>query len=235
MAARDVAGVAEVFWHGAGGRALFGSPVNITRAATRVLPVAIRDIPGLRTDHVAALLERIGGTPWNDGSPRRLRGCIVADAGKALVLVDGSDPDDERRMTVAHEVAHLILHYIQPRETAVRAFGPHILAVMDRLRPPTLGERFSSVLRAVPIEPFRHAMDRAPATQHEDLKEFEEDADDLAVELLAPWSELHAMHGASPSCLRERYGLPAGVAARLAGMIAPRQSSSGVLGMFVKK
>lgn len=235
MAAPDVAGVAEVFWHDAGGRALFGSPVDIARAATRVLPVAIREISGLRTDYVAALLGRIEGPPWADGSPRPLRGCIVADAGRALVLVDGSDPDDERRMTVAHEVAHLILHYIQPRETAVRAFGPHILAVMDRLRPPTLGERFSSVLRAVPIEPFRHAMDRAPGARHEDLEEFEEQADDLAVELLAPWSELRAMHGATPGGLRERFGLPASVAARLAGMIAPRQPSSGVLGMFVKK
>lgn len=137
----EVAEVAEIFWRRAGGRALFGSPVDIARAATRVLPVAVREIPGLRTDHVASLLGRIGGTPWNDGSPRPLRGCIIADAGKALILVDGSDAEDERRMTVAHEVAHLILHYVQPRQAAVRAFGPHILAVMDRLRPPTLGER----------------------------------------------------------------------------------------------
>lgn len=78
-------------------------------------------------------------------------------------------------------------------------------------------------------------MDRASATRHRNLADFEGEADDLAVELLAPWSELHLMHGTGPSLLRERYGLPAAVSARLAGMIAPRQPSSGVLGIFAKK
>lgn len=231
----DVADLARAFWEGAGGRSSFGSPADVARAAARALPVAVRTLPGLRTADVAALLGRIGSTPWHDASPRPLRGCIVADAGAALILVDGDDPEDERRMTVAHEVAHLIVHYLRPRARAERAFGPQILSVMDRLRQPTDGERFSAVLRAVPIEPFRHAMERGPSIQGRDVRAFEDAADDLAVEILAPWVELRAMHGAGPGDLRERFGLPASVASLLAAMIPTHGPSPGVLGIFARK
>ncbi|WP_157182264.1 ImmA/IrrE family metallo-endopeptidase [Methylobacterium sp. WSM2598] len=167
-------------------------------------------------------------------SPRPLRGCLVADAGKALILVDADDPEDEQRMTVAHEVAHLLLHYLKPREDAMTAFGSGIVTVLDRTRPPTLGERLSSALRNVPIEPYRHAMDRGTAHRRE-VDAMEDEADDLAVELLAPWRELQAMRGVRPGALRERFGLPAPVAARLAVLITPTSTTSGVLGLFGRK
>lgn len=234
MAAHRSEDVANAFWKRAGGRARFGSPANVERAAPRVLPVAVRRIRGLGTDAVSALLARIGANPWTDTSPRPLRGCLVADAGRALVLVDADDPADEQRMTVAHEIAHLLLHYLKPRQDAVTAFGPSIVAVVDRTRPPTLGERLSSALRNVPIEPYRHAMERGTARRRE-VNAMEDEADDLAVELLAPWRELQAMRGAGPGALRERFGLPAPAAARLAVLITPARASPGVLGLFGRK
>lgn len=234
MGAGDSAVVADEFWKMAGGRALYGRPVRIECAAPRVLPVAVRRIAGLHTGAVSELLARIGAPPWMDGSPRSLRGCLIADAGKALIFVDADDPDDEQRMTVAHEVAHLLVHYLQPRRAAVTAFGKDIVAVLDRLRPPHLGERFSAALRSVPIEPYRHAMDRNAATRRE-VSAMEDQADDLAVELLVPWNELHAIRGASPGARRERFGVPAAVATRLAVLAAPSRTTSGVLGMFGQK
>lgn len=234
MASHRKEDVAEAFWERAGGRARYGRPVEIELAAPCVLPVAIRRIAGLDTGAVASLLSRIGASPWLDGSPRTLRGCLIADAGKALILVDENDPEDEQRMTIAHEVAHLLLHYLKPREDATRAFGPGIVAVLDRTRPPTLGERLSSALRNVPIEPFRHAMDRS-AAHGRSVGVIEDEADDLAIELLAPWRELQVLRGAAPGLLRERFGLPAIVSARLAGLITPARTSSGVLGLFGKK
>lgn len=234
MAAHSSEDVADAFWGKAGGRARFGSPADVQRAAPRVLPVAIRRIQDLSTDAVACLLARIGAIPWADVSPRPLRGCLVADAGKALVLIDADDPEDEQRMTIAHEVAHLLLHYLKPREDAVTAFGPSIVAVLDRTRPPTVGERLSSALRNVPIEPYQHAMNRSAAHRPE-VDAMEDEADDLAVELLAPWRELQAMRGAAPGDLRQRFGLPAPVAARLAVLITPSRTSSGVLGLFGRK
>jgi hypothetical protein len=223
--------VAEAFWATVGGRSRFGRPVDIERAAARVLPVAVHRVSGLHTGAVADLLVRVGAYPWIELTPRLLRGCLIADAGKALILVDCDDAEDEQRMTVAHEVAHLVLHYLTPRERAVTAFGTGILAVLDRTRPPTPGERLSSALRNVPIEPYRHAMDRQP--RHARAVNFMEDeADDLAVELLAPWRELRDLAGAAPGTLREGFGLPAPVAARLAGLINAPGTSFGVLGLF---
>lgn len=231
MAAHRIEDIADTFWERAGGRICFGRPADVERAAPRVLPVAVRRVAGLSTGTVSDLLARIGASTSLDGSSRALRGCLVADAGKALILVDADDPADEQRMTVAHEVAHLLLHYLKPREDAVRAFGVGIVAVLDRTRPPTLGECLSSTLRNVPIEPYRHAMDRGTANRRR-VNTMEDEADDLAVELLAPWSELQAMRGAGPDALRERFGLPAPVAARLAILITPARASSGVLGLF---
>lgn len=232
MTRHSIEAVVEAFWDSAGGRARFGSPADVERAAMRVLPMAVHRVSGLHTGTVSALLRRVGADPWHDGASRSLRGCLIADVGKALVLVDRDDPEDEQRMTVAHEVAHLLLHYLKPREAAVQAFGPAILAVLDRTRPATLGERLSSVLRNVPIEPYRHAMERGHTRHAPSVAVMEDEADDLAVELLAPWRELQVLRGATPGALRERFGLPASVAARLAGLITSPRTSSGVLGLF---
>lgn len=226
--------IAEAFWESAGGRALFGSPVNVERAATRALPVGVHRVSGLNTRTVSNLLTRVAADPWFGGTPRPLRGCLIADAGKALLLVDGDDPEDETRMTVAHEVAHLLLHYLKPRNEAVKAFGLGILAVLDRTRPATPGEFMSSILRNVSIEPYRHAMDRRPLHARA-VNAMEEEADDLAVEFIAPWRELKHLHGVSPGLLRERFGLTALVAARLASLIRPSEIATGVLSLFRPK
>ena len=235
MARRSSEAIAEAFWRGAGGRARFGHPADVERAATRILPVAFHRIGGLHTGIIAELLARIGANPWFDGSPRMLRGCLIADSGKALILLDRDDPEDEQRMTAAHELSHLLLHYLTPREEALTAFGSGIIAVLNRTRPPTLGERLSSVLRNVPIEPFRHSMDRVGGRHTRSVSAMEDEADDLAVELLAPWRELRTLRGAAPSTLREKFGLPAPVAARLAGMIEVSETTSGVLDLFRQK
>lgn len=234
MARHSREAVADAFWSKAGGREKFGTPADIDRAAGRVAPVAIRRISGLHTDAVSAFLEQIDANPWFCVTPRLLRGCLIADAGKAIILVERDDPEDEQRMTVAHEVAHLLLHYLKLRDEAVTAFGQGIVAVLDRIRPPTLGEHMSSALRNVPIEPFRHSMDRLKSHTR-DVNTLEDEADDLAVELLAPWRELSRLKGATPGILRERFGLPAPVATCLADLIKPSGTSVGVLGLFGQK
>jgi hypothetical protein len=192
-------------------------------------------VPELTTSSVCALLDRIGADPWLDNAPRSLRGCLIADTGVALILVNENDPEDEQRMTVAHEVAHLLLHYLKPREEAVAAFGIGILAVLDRTRSPTHGERLSAILRDVPIEPFRHAMERRRPLFAGRVAEIEGEADDLAVELLAPWRELRSLSDPSAGSIRDRFGVPAPVAVRLAATLTPTRTSTGVLGIFRKK
>ncbi|NIA72048.1 ImmA/IrrE family metallo-endopeptidase [Pelagibius litoralis] len=145
-----------------------------------------------------------------------------------------NDPEDEQRLTIAHEVAHLLLHYLKPRKDAVAAFGPQILAVLDRTRSSTHGEKLSAALRDVPIEPFRHAMDRRQLHLAGRVAAMEDEADDLAIELLAPWREVRSMSDPSADSIRRHFGLPAIAAARLATMIQPTRTSSGVTALFGK-
>jgi hypothetical protein len=226
--------VAASFWQRAGGREQFGSPVNIGAASEKVLPVSVVPVTDLDTSAIGKILGRIGAAAWHDNSPRALRGCLIADAGAAIILVEANDSAEEQRFTVAHEVAHLILHYLGPREDAVMALGSGIIPVLDRMRPPTFGERLSAALRNFPMEPFQHAMDRTQR-HTERIEAIEAEADDLGVELIAPWRELQAGGILTPGAIRERFGLPPLVAAKLAAMISLPRTSVGVLGIFAKK
>lgn len=228
-------GVAEEFWRKAGGRARFGRPPAMEAAVSVALPVAIVKVDRLDTSTVAAFLLRTRSEPWLVGKERPLRGCLAADAGHAIIFVEKSDPEDEQRFTIAHELAHLLLHYLSPRQEALDHFGPKFSPVLDRLRPPTYGERMSAAMSGVPIEPFRHAMERNTSGASTAVQMIEADADDLAVEILAPWPELRRLGDASPASIRQEFGLPASVAGRLATLIAPPDISEGVIGLFRRK
>ena len=52
-------------------------------------------------------------------------------AGTAYCLVDANDPDNERRFTTAHELAHFLLDYAEPRRKAIEALGEGIVPVLD--------------------------------------------------------------------------------------------------------
>jgi hypothetical protein len=226
--------IAESFWRDAGGREGYGVPVDIAAAVSVALPASVVRMDGLHTEAVKRLILRIGASPWNDLSPRPLRGCLIADGGHALILVDGNDEPDEQRMTVAHETAHLIMHYFGPRARAATALGGSIRSVLDRARAPTSAERLSSALIGLSIEPFRHAMDRSDRHALR-VRAMEDEADQLGVELLAPWREIRAAGIVEPGAVRRRFGLPPVVAARMAGASVPTRTSMGVLGIFDRK
>ncbi|MFN8557423.1 MAG: ImmA/IrrE family metallo-endopeptidase [Dehalococcoidia bacterium] len=56
-----------------------------------------------------------------------------------MIIVDSSDAPDEVRFTVAHEAAHFLLDYEQPRARAVAALGAGALAARSTAtgRPPS--------------------------------------------------------------------------------------------------
>ncbi|MER3439575.1 MAG: hypothetical protein C4346_19370, partial [Chloroflexota bacterium] len=82
------------------------------------IPVAVVFMPALTLERVHNWLERRGVPYRVDCASRRLRGCLVAAGGHGVIFIEGADPDDERRFTLAHEVAHFLLHYQHPRERA---------------------------------------------------------------------------------------------------------------------
>jgi hypothetical protein len=217
--------LAEGFWRAAGGEWPF--PRDLEGAVPWALPLAVQQVPGLRVRDVEVWLNH-HAVPLRLRCPDRpLRGCLVAHAGRGVVLLDALDPADERRLTLAHEVAHFLLDYREPRRRAERRLGRGILAVLDGLRPSTLQERADAMLSGVRLGVCTHLLDRGPGGVWSAgaVADSEHSADRLALELLAPADEVWrrverrdrpARHAASVAAvvdaLHREFGLPAAVA-----------------------
>lgn len=175
------------------------------------------------------MLARLGVVADDNPVTRRLHGCVLAQGGRALILLDADDSEEERMMTLAHEASHLLLHYLEPRRRAVEALGPSILAVLDGDRQPTTVEALSAVLRGVTLTRFSHSLEHSPRRQDQ-VERLEDEADHLAIELIAPQAVLCRLRDRSPAALRVQFGFPASIAANLSASLAPTsRSPRGVL------
>jgi hypothetical protein len=229
---KAICSAAENFWAAAGGRGGYGSPVRIDAAVVRTLQVGIQRVAGLTMRNVELILHRAGISAALPGDARALRGCLIADVGVGFILVDADDSEDEQRVTIAHELAHFLLHYRALRQAALTGLGRHVVAVLDRTRSPTQAELFSSALRDLPLAPFRHAMVRAGAPARGQIAAMEAEADDLGIELLAPWRLVRALATPDPDTIATQFGLPPAMARRLATMATPSSTAMGVTGLF---
>jgi hypothetical protein len=218
-------------WTAAGGRGQFGEPVDLERAAVTALPLAVHRVADLNASSLMRTLARFGIQPFESGDERALRGFLVADVGVALILIDSNDPVSEQRVTLAHEIAHFLLHYVAPRRQAITAFGSRILAVLDRTRPASRSELFSSALRDVPIAPFRHAMVRHAGRADGQVTAMETEADELALELLAPRDLVRWMQS-NAEAIATRFGIPEHSARRLVAHGEDVTTTIGVEGLF---
>ncbi|MDQ3929710.1 MAG: ImmA/IrrE family metallo-endopeptidase [Chloroflexota bacterium] len=192
-----LARLADDFWHLAGGPGPF--PRDLSVVAPLALPVATRNVPRLSLADVRQWLQARGISHSIPSNDRRLRGCLLAYSGQAFILVDESDPERERRFTVAHELAHFLLDYREPRLKAIAMLGGEIAEVLDGLRPPTHTERLHSILGGVPVGLHVDMFERTPAGAYTSpaTLQAEERADRLALELLAPsdnaWADFQSI------------------------------------------
>jgi hypothetical protein len=221
-----VSELAAAFWETAGGleplpRGLCGpigrSPLELT----------IEELPGLSIPAVEHYLGR-RGVRWQCGEPaRRLRACLAAFDGAGLILIEAADPLPERTFSLAHELAHFLRHYRQPRQLACRVLGEGVRDVFDGRRPPTPEERVHALLRNVALHFHVHLMGRGPRLQRLtwDVAIAEEEADRLAYELLAPAQDVLARAGRNRDrvvdVLQEVFALPAEQAADYARLLLP--------------
>src|SRR5947209_1151881 len=102
------------FWAAAGDPEPY--PRSLARLIPRALPASVRPLPHLRVVAVHEWLARRFGTGIAGVADRPLRACLVARNGHGFIFVDETDPDDEQRFSVAHELAHFLREYWQPRE-----------------------------------------------------------------------------------------------------------------------
>ncbi|WP_430981069.1 ImmA/IrrE family metallo-endopeptidase [Thermalbibacter longus] len=164
-----------------------------------------------------------------------LRGCLIARYGHGIVFLEGQDPVDEQRFSLAHELAHFLRHYWLPRQHLVMQLGPAVLDVLDGDRLPTHEERVHALLARVRVGYFIHLMNRSrdswPDRATTTAAELE--ADLLAFELLAPSREvIRAISDVSDGDrrsvathhLRTKYGLPDKAAERYACILCPGPS-----------
>lgn len=214
--------LAERFWAAAGPPPPF--PRDLSIPAVTGLRVRVVRLPGLRLGRVREWLGRCGVSCPADEPDRPLRACLVARAGVGFVFLDAADPPDERRFSLAHEVAHFLRDYDAPRRAVAVRLGPAAVEVLDGKRPATAEERVHAVLRQVPVAAHVHLLrrdeDGRPHSPAE--REAEAAADRLAFELLAP-ADLFT--GADPETLagqlRRISGFPPGPAAVYAAVLVP--------------
>ena len=215
--------VVERFWRQCGEVEPF--PRSLERAVSLALPLTLVKLPHLRLNSIEGWLE-FRGVPFRfNCRSRAVRGCIVAYGGQGLIFVDGTDPDDERRFTIAHEVGHFIVDYLLVREAALSKFGQKIIEVLDGLRLPSVTERVHALLVGTSLGVYTDLIERddASALARSDVWEIEDRADRIALALLAPPEEVLSGTDMSASnfeqrevaitgVLAERFGLPNSVA-----------------------
>jgi hypothetical protein len=131
-------------------------PRQLETAIPAALPLAIVSIRDLRTSIVIDWLARLSVNTRDFGPDRPLRGCLVAFQGRGLIFVESADTPDEIQLTLAHETAHFLRHYVAPRDRAIARIGATILEVLDGLRAPSSEERLAGVLRGCSIGQYRH-------------------------------------------------------------------------------
>lgn len=180
--------IASEFWEQVGNPGPY--PRNLERAIALTVPVVVVGLANVTVASVRGWLTANRVSVFVPPCPGDMAGCLVAHQGGAVIFVCASDPDDERRVTVAHELAHFLRHYLLPREDAVRALGPAVIPVLDGHRKPTFAERTQAVLAAVRLGAHIHLLPRPDRETAVAIVEGE--ADELALELIAPRTALLA-------------------------------------------
>ena len=181
-----LAKVAQDFWQRAGGQAQW--PLDLDEAVVFAFPLTVVALPDLHTGQIEHWLEERRTAHRFPCASRHLHGCLVVDRGAGFIFIDQQDDEAERRFTVAHELAHFLIDYWLVRQRVVEALGPGIRDVLDGLRPPTVEERFQSILSEVPLKPYTHLLEKEGTGSflRSNVWTAENRADRLGLELMAP-------------------------------------------------
>jgi len=233
--------IAERFWRLAGNSEPFPRSLEIPTAWA--LPLAVVKLPDLQLGEINRWLRQRMILVDLRTPNRAVKACLIARAGCGVIFLDGRDTADEQRFSLAHEVAHFLIDYVEPRQTALSCLGKSIKDAIDGLRPPSSEERLSGILQGVHIGTFCNLLQRSAEGLIDSsiALSSEDDADQLALQLLAPdlcvvkqaeksgvhWREDMAFDLCARILVKE-FGLPYDIAMRYSNMLvlSRRQAKS---------
>lgn len=207
----------EIFW---AGEISDRFPRDFELEAIMRLPLAIVELEDLRTDGIEHWLDEHESDLSIHAAPRPLRAALVAYGGAGVIFTDALLDDNERLISLAHEVGHFLSDYLLPREALERA-APTLVDVVDGLRPPTQDDEIAALLARVPLGVHSHLLGRTVRGEYAspETERAEERATRIAWELLAPQQAVADTAGDLTNefvvvrTLQSQFGLP-GEAAR---------------------
>ncbi len=236
-----VARLAADFWDAVGSVPPF--PRDLGRVVGYAFPLTVHPIEALSTARVQQwLCSRNMSVPL-DATDRRLQAGLFARGGAGFIFLDSADDEREQRFSLAHELAHFLRHYWQPRQQGRAALGEPVLEVFDGKRLPHPSERLGALLANVPLGCHVHLMARDERVAAGPIAVAEEEADRLAYELLAPAElvavKLHSVEVSNrqvwaANVLQEVFGLPPGAATAYAALLVPEKPADPLLGWLRK-
>ncbi|HEY0005882.1 MAG TPA: ImmA/IrrE family metallo-endopeptidase [Pyrinomonadaceae bacterium] len=163
-------------------------PRSLERSISLALPVTLIQLPRLKLYGIESWFARRGTLFSFNCRSRAVRGCLIAYGGQGFIFVDGTDPEDEQRFTIAHEAGHFIADYWLVRQSAISRLGEKILEVFDGLRLPSVSERVHAILAGTSLGVYTELMEReeSGALAASEVWDIEDRADRVALALLAP-------------------------------------------------
>lgn len=223
----------DYFWHLVDEAPTY--PCELERYVALALPVAIIKLPHLKIHTIESWLQK-HGVPLPLGiRSRSVRGCLIAHGDHCLVFLDGTDPLDEQRFTLAHEIAHFLIDYLWPRKKAIQQLGKDIIPILDGLQQPKTADRLRALISSIPLGRHVNMLARhdEDGSMTFETLQIESKADRIALTLLAPPDEALSNIDLSSSSftirktqlahtLLEDFGLPAAVAEPYAGLLLSR-------------
>lgn len=183
--------IAKEFWAKIG-RSRSQPPYDIAGAVSLLLPLDIISLSELTLLGIDKWLNDRGIKIPVTVSDRHLHGFVLIRNGSGFMFINGTDSEEERKYTIAHETSHFILDYKIPRDRVIEKLGKEVGAVLDGVRAPTVNEQVNSLIKEISLDAFTHLFEKEGDGSFESFKVFnaENNADLLALELLAPHSEV---------------------------------------------